>query len=137
MSSRKKRQKERRDHTHGPRRNRDPALYVGSVRIPVGAIPANFDEQAPNNSYLPPVYYEDRNVECVDCGTVEAWTAEQQHWWYEIAKGSVNSGAVRCRACRKQRRSERDRQRARSEEGRLAKERRQSAAQRDVEPDVE
>jgi hypothetical protein len=137
MSSKTKREKERRNRTHGPLRNRDPSLYVGRVKIPVGAIPANSDEQAPNNSYSPPVYYEDRDVECIDCGTVESWTAEQQHWWYEIAKGSVDSGAVRCRACRKLRRSERDHQRERSEHGRPDKERRQSVTQRSVEPDAE
>lgn len=103
----------------------------------MGAIPANLDAQAPHNSYSPPVYYEDRDVACVDCGTVETWTAEQQHWWYEIAKGSLNAGAVRCRACRRQRRSEKNHQRARSEQGRLEKARRQSVADRGAEPDAE
>jgi len=29
------------------------------------------------------------------------WTAEQQKWWYEVAKGPIFSVAVRCRECRK------------------------------------
>ena len=38
---------------------------------------------------------------CKDCGSHELWTAKQQKWWYEIAKGDIDSIAVRCRSCRK------------------------------------
>ena len=30
----------------------------------------------------------------------EAWTATQQQWWFEIAKGDVWTTAIRCRPCR-------------------------------------
>ena len=124
MSRKNREDRQRRNRIHRPRRNRDPELSVGSVRIPLGAIVANPEEQAPNNSYLPPVYYADTEIRCVECATVETWTAEQQHWWYEIAKGAVDSTAVRCRSCRRRRREERERQRARSEAGRAAKDNR-------------
>jgi hypothetical protein len=67
-------------------------------------IPANLSEQAPNNSYDPPQFYEDREFSCVDCGEREVWTAEQQKWWFETAKGPIYSGAIRCRDCRAARR---------------------------------
>jgi hypothetical protein len=87
-----------------PPRNSDPDLRVGPIRIPIGAILADPAEQAGNNSYLPPVFYQDMDFECRDCGRAETWTAEQQHWWYEVAKGPVDSTAVRCRPCRQRRR---------------------------------
>lgn len=68
--------------------------------LPGDAIPADLGQQAPNNSYSPPTFYRDYEFTCVDCGGHEVWTAEQQKWWYEVAKGSIYSGAKRCRACR-------------------------------------
>ncbi len=78
---------------------------IEGIMVPSGAIPANLDEQAPNNSYGPPYYYEDTPFTCIDCGREQIWTAEQQQWWYEVAKGNVNSRAVRCRPCRGERRA--------------------------------
>lgn len=70
-------------------------------------ISADLSRQAPNNSYDPPRYYEDRPFTCVDCGKEEIWTAERQKWWYEVAKGPIYSRAVRCRECRRARRTAR------------------------------
>jgi hypothetical protein len=70
-----------------------------------GRIKADLSQQAPNNSYGPPEYYEDQEFACRDCGIVGVWTAEQQQWWYEVAKGPVFSGAVRCRECRQKKRA--------------------------------
>jgi hypothetical protein len=82
---------------------------VNGVEIPVGAIAADLEEQAPNNSYSPPLFYIDRPFQCVDCGKEEVWTASQQKWYYEIAKGPIYAHAVRCRPCRqKQRRKAHD-----------------------------
>jgi hypothetical protein len=54
-----------------------------------------------NNTYGPlPRYYLDQAFTCRSCGTEEVWTAKQQKWWYEVIHGSINSSAVRCRACR-------------------------------------
>ncbi len=52
-------------------------------------------------------YYLDRAFECVDCGKNEIWTATQQKWWYEIAKGDIWTTAKRCRACRRRDRERR------------------------------
>ncbi|MGQ0636754.1 MAG: zinc-ribbon domain-containing protein [Planctomycetaceae bacterium] len=70
-------------------------------------IPADLSKQAANNSDSPPLYYDDRPFVCVDCGKDEIWTAKQQQWWYEVAKGSINSIAIRCRSCRQARRAKR------------------------------
>jgi hypothetical protein len=63
----------------------------------------------PTNSYSTPDfvergYYVDRPFTCKDCGKSEVWTATQQKWWYETAKGDVWKVAVRCRACRRRER---------------------------------
>jgi hypothetical protein len=72
---------------------------------------------APDNSYGVPDfvergYYVDRPFECQECGEPQTWTAAQQKWWYEVAKGSVWTTARLCRRCRQ-------RERARREEARL------------------
>ena len=61
---------------------------------------------AKNNSYGAPKfvyrgYYVDQPFRCRDCSKEEVWTATQQKWWYEVAKGFAYSSAVRCRACRR------------------------------------
>lgn len=45
-------------------------------------------------TYLP------MHFSCIDCSKNEVWTAHQQKWWYEIAKGDLFSIATRCRPCR-------------------------------------
>ncbi|SIO29957.1 Probable zinc-ribbon domain-containing protein [Singulisphaera sp. GP187] len=46
-------------------------------------------------------YYLDFPFTCVSCGSEEVWTATQQKWWYEVAKGALDSGAKHCRTCRR------------------------------------
>ena len=82
------------------RETKADAEAAGQAEESSGRIPANLSAQAPNNSYDPLLFYEDREFTCVDCGKREVWTAEQQKWWFETAKGSVYSGAIRCRECR-------------------------------------
>jgi hypothetical protein len=72
--------------------------------IPPGAIAADLAQQALNNSYDPPQFYIDQPFDCVDCGKHEIWTAAQQKWYFEVAKGSIYGRAVRCRECRVKRR---------------------------------
>jgi hypothetical protein len=52
-------------------------------------------------------YYVDIDFTCQGCGREEVWTAQQQKWWYEVAKGFVYSGAKLCRACRRRERERR------------------------------
>lgn len=70
-------------------------------QMPRNAIRADLSKQAPNNSYSPPYWYEDQPFQCVDCGQKHVWTAKEQQWWYEVAKGSIYRRAKRCAACRK------------------------------------
>jgi hypothetical protein len=89
VSRRKKRQ--------GARRSKPTA--AGLVRV-------NVAELAPNNSYGSPAfvrrgYYEDVPFTCKGCGIAQLWTAWQQKWWYEVAKGYVDSTAKFCKACRR------------------------------------
>lgn len=60
-------------------------------------------KQVPNNSYdPPPLWYVDKDFVCVECGTEETWTAAQQKWYYEEAKGTLYATAKRCYTCRLQ-----------------------------------
>lgn len=79
-------------------REREEMIADGRIIV------ADLSKQAPNNSYGPPTEYRDHEFTCCDCGNIETWTAKQQQWWYEVAKGNINSGAIRCRECRVKRR---------------------------------
>jgi hypothetical protein len=48
--------------------------------------------------------YVDIPFRCRDCGKKEIWTATQQKWWYEVAKGGRWTTATRCRNCRRRER---------------------------------
>ncbi len=74
------------------------------AKIPPGAIAADMTKHAPHNSYGPLWWYEDVEFTCSDCGAHQVWTAQQQQWWYEEAKGSIYTRAKRCRTCRQARR---------------------------------
>jgi hypothetical protein len=68
---------------------------------PPGAVAADHSQLTHNNTYSPlPEYYVDKVVVCRQCGKEEVWPAERQKWWYEVAKGNINTEAVLCRACR-------------------------------------
>lgn len=81
-----------------------------NVAPPLGAVLADAQELAHNNTYgRLPRFYVDKLVVCRQCSTEEVWPAERQKWWYEVAKGNINTDAVLCRACRdkeKQRKAE-------------------------------
>lgn len=49
-------------------------------------------------------FYRDFIFQCVSCGDEQIWTATEQKWWYESAKGSPYSTATLCRRCRKKKR---------------------------------
>jgi hypothetical protein len=85
------------------------------LELPDGAIAADLTKHAKNGSYSPPLYYVDQPFKCVDCGKAEVWTATQQKWYYEVAKGSIYGRAVRCRPCRKKHRERIERRRVRSQ----------------------
>lgn len=79
-----------------------------SLGLPKDAVRCNPESLVPNNSYGTPDFvergwYVDMPFECVDCGVAQVWTATQQKWWYEVAKGDTRTIACRCRPCRRKR----------------------------------
>ena len=91
MSRQKQRQIQRQHHRTTP--------------TPPGLVRVNPDALAPYNSYGTPSfvargYYEDVSFTCAGCGAAQIWRAAQQKWWYETAKGNVESTAKLCRVCR-------------------------------------
>ena len=93
-----------------------------AVGPPEGAAPVNALLLAMGSSYATPTfvkrgYYLDVPFVCRDCGKDEVWTATQQKWWYEIAKGGVETNARRCRPCRRRERERAADQKKRTEDG--------------------
>ena len=72
----------------------------GMSIIPPDAVGADMTKHAAHNSYGPKFWYRDEEFTCKDCGSREVWTAQAQRWWFEVAKGQINSRANRCRSCR-------------------------------------
>lgn len=70
-----------------------------------GQVLVNASNLLPTNSYGTPDFvlrgfYVDMPFSCKTCGKAQVWTATQQKWWYEAAKGDVWTIAVLCRPCR-------------------------------------
>ncbi len=73
---------------------------------PHGLVRVNVAALAPYNSYGVPAfvargYYTDLPFTCAQCRASQIWRAWQQKWWYEVAKGNVESTAKLCRPCRR------------------------------------
>jgi len=69
-----------------------------------GAVAADTSQQVRSGATEKRQFYVDQPFDCVDCGKHEVWTATQQKWYFEVAKGSIYCRAVRCRTCRQRRR---------------------------------
>jgi len=83
--------------------------YDTKSEIPPGGIKANRKELRHNNTYGPlPYFYMDKLLICRDCGAEEVWTAQKQKWWYEEAKGNINSEAIYCKECRTQKKQHKE-----------------------------
>ncbi|MDX2156326.1 MAG: zinc-ribbon domain containing protein [Hyphomicrobiaceae bacterium] len=99
-----------------------PAPWEETDRIPRGALLADPAKLVHDGTYGPrPRYYVDTPFACVDCGAAEVWSALDQKWWYEEAKGKLDSRANRCRECRRKRRMRRSQERRVHVEGLVAK----------------
>lgn len=71
-----------------------------------GALPVDPAAIRPYGGWFPPDFvargfYVDAPFTCASCGSEEVWTAAQQKWWYEVARGSPYSTARLCRGCRR------------------------------------
>ena len=93
------------------RREKKAVAIVKQTRSPApySTVPVNPTALRPYNSYGAPLFvtrgfYDDQPFSCKACRKEDIWTATQQKWWYEIAKGEVWSGAIHCRACRRRER---------------------------------
>jgi hypothetical protein len=53
-------------------------------------------------------YYVDEPYTCRGCGAKGVWTATQQKWWYEVAKGNVWTMESRCLSCRRKLRAQKE-----------------------------
>jgi hypothetical protein len=115
--------KQRREAIKAKRLERLRVARVASSTLPHGVMPlgavAADPAQLVRNNFCcsSPSFYLDRPFVCTDCGLHQVWTAKQQKWWYEIAKGPIDSTAVRCRPCRLRERARRDEERRVSQVG--------------------
>lgn len=95
---------------------------IANGGLPPGAVAADTSQQVPINTYgSPKTFYVDVNFKCQDCGSAEIWTAEQQKWFYEVAKGSLHATAVRCRDCRNRLKDQKELQRQQMQNAENAK----------------
>jgi hypothetical protein len=77
-------------------------LYAsGMARMPEGAIAADMTAHAFRGPVNTLFWYQDYHYCCADCGRPEVWSAKDQQWWYEVAKGPIESRAIRCLDCRR------------------------------------
>jgi hypothetical protein len=87
------------DHAHDVQRAKQRLMVSKQAWVN----PANL---RPTNSHDTPEfvalgYYTDKPFACKACGAQEVWTATQQKWWYESAKGDVWTTATLCKPCRR------------------------------------
>jgi len=87
-----------------------------------GQVLVNIQNLRPTGSYDTPdfvkrEFYVDQPFRCKDWGAEGIWTATQQKWWYETAKGDVWTTAVRCRPCRRRERERKAQARTTHTEG--------------------
>ena len=78
------------------------SLHPEQQRNHPSAITADHSKLDHINTYGPlPEFYIDKPFKCRACGKVEIWKAKSQKWYYEEAKGHIDSTAVECHDCRK------------------------------------
>ena len=117
MKSGKQRRREIKEKRRKRAEKLDIDTSVETKPLPTGSVEADHNELIHNNTYGPlPLFYIDKVFTCRDCGSNELWTAKQQKWWYEVAKGHIDSTAVRCRKCRDTIKAEKDEQKKHMEE---------------------
>ena len=75
--------------------------------LPEGALRGNPRACAPfcNHCNVPKYFYLDQKIECIQCGDIFLFSAEEQKHWFEVLKVHIRTEATRCRGCRKARRT--------------------------------
>jgi hypothetical protein len=74
--------------------------------LPKGAIRGDITRQI-YCCATPHYLYVDANRVCVQCGEPFVFSAKEQKYWYETLQFRLDSNAIRCAACRRQRRTRR------------------------------
>jgi hypothetical protein len=95
------------------KRKKEARQNARSRQLPSKGVPVDIFSLAPDNSYSTPEfaargYYVDQPFRCQSCGKEQVWTAHQQKWWYEVAKGGRWTVARLCRTCRQRERARRE-----------------------------
>jgi hypothetical protein len=74
--------------------------------LPKGAVLADISKQVYCWAHdVPQPYYLDIERICLQCQATFVFGAQEQKFWYETLRFHLNSTAVRCTACRRQKRS--------------------------------
>jgi hypothetical protein len=78
-------------------------------KLPPGAVRADMSRQVFGLGG-PLIFYIDRTRTCCRCGKEFVFRADEQRYWYETLRFTLDSVAIRCASCRRE--SRRDRERA-------------------------
>jgi tetratricopeptide (TPR) repeat protein len=82
----------------------DPAY---EPKLPKGAIRGDVSRQVYCVAHhVPKYFYVDEDRTCIQCKEPFVFRAEEQKYWYETLKFNFGSIAVRCRSCRRKKRTE-------------------------------
>ena len=77
------------------------ALHPTQQSGHASAVPADHCALSHINTYgTLPDFYIDKTFVCRSCDKKEIWRARDQKWYYEVAKGHIDSTAVKCYDCR-------------------------------------
>ena len=75
--------------------------------MPKGAIRGNvLQQQFCPMCHVPRYFYVDQHKTCVQCGLPFVFSAAEQKYWFETLHFYIDSVAVRCRSCRRRRRTQ-------------------------------
>jgi len=77
-------------------------LGAGEAHVNASALAGSSQRELPD--FVQRGTYRNQPFRCINCDKAEVWTATQQKWWYEVAKGDLATTAVRCRSCRQRER---------------------------------
>lgn len=76
-------------------------------KLPRGAVRADVHRQNLELFHsVPKYFYVNESKTCVQCGRDFVFDAHEQKYWYETLKFYITARAVRCRDCRRRRRTE-------------------------------
>jgi hypothetical protein len=75
-------------------------LIHDADEIPADAIPIDPERTVLVNIWSPPVYYQDIEFICTDCGKADCWSAISQQYYFEVSKAAPYKRPKRCYDCR-------------------------------------